>query len=237
MAHERERSPAELGREAVRSAWRTALTVYYANSPAWRLLKSGALLFLGFFLWAGSNVLRSYQAGWEWLTYPMAYGFLLVWYGPVHHAVVIPLALRWRRATGRLRTVGAHLPNGTLATFLVAVLVLGTFPAGPMVVDFSSHLAAGGADVDPDVHCVKSETAAGTDVHCHLSEGDSVHRLVVKSGGETVTTVEEPPWEFTVAASDLRTTMDSERFTIVLQGENGDTVRRYTRTLRMIEAD
>jgi hypothetical protein len=237
MATERERSPTQLGRDLLRSGWRTALTVYYANSPAWRLLKSGALLFLGFFAWAGSNILASYQAGWGWLTYPMAYGFLLIGYGPVHHAVVIPLALRWRRASGRLQTLGRHLPNGMLATFLAAVLVLGTFPAGPMVVDFSSALEDGGADIDPDMHCVKSETASGTQVHCHLSEGDGVHRLEVVSGGETIATVEQAPWEFTIPASDLATTMDSERFTVVLQDENGDTVRRYTRTLRMIASD
>lgn len=95
------RSPVQWTREAVANAWRSLKSVYYANTVSWRVLKSGALVFFGFFLWSSSNLLLSYRPGWTFLRYPMAYGFILIPYGPVHHFVVILLALRLRRRTGR----------------------------------------------------------------------------------------------------------------------------------------
>ena len=95
---------------ATRNAWLVVKTVYYANSVSWRALKSGGLLFFGFFLWAGSNVLRS-NTGWAVLDYTAAYGFIVLWYGPLHHVVVIPLALKWRRSAGLRQRVGRALPT------------------------------------------------------------------------------------------------------------------------------
>jgi len=224
-------SPSQFVRSGVASAWNALRTVYYANSVSWRILKAGALVFLGFFVWAGSNILHSVQPGWNFLTYPMAYGFLLILYGPIHHVVVIPLALRWRRASGVRQSIGKRMPNGGLALFLLAVLLLGTFPAGPMAIDFASALEESGVDVAPDMHCVKSE---GGTIHCHLSDSAGVDHVVVESGGTELVTDADPPFEFDIEESNVQTVLGERKFTVRLLDEDGGLVRRYTRRTAMI---
>jgi len=218
---------------AVVSAWSTVKTVYWANSPSWRVLKAGALVFLGFFVWAGSNILHSYNGSLDVLHYPMAYGFLLIGYGPVHHLVVIPLALKWRRSDGIRRTLGRRGPNAMLAVFLAAILVLGTFPAGAMTVDFQSQLGDGSADIDPELSCVKT-TGEDARVDCELESSDGVGRIVVETGGETVRTVEDPPYEFSLAEREVGEVMGDKQFTVRLEDEDGNFVRRYTRRLAVV---
>ena len=218
---------------AVSSAWSTVKTVYWANSPSWRVMKSGALVFLGFFVWAGSNILYSYNSSLDVLHYPMAYGFLLIGYGPVHHLVVIPLALKWRRSDGLKCTLGKRLPNGMLAVFLAALIVLGTFPVGAMTVDFQSQLGDGSADIDPELSCVKT-AGEETRVDCELEAVDGVGRIVVETDGETVRTVEDPPYEFTLSESELGEVVGEKQFTVRLEDEDGNFVRRYTRRLSVI---
>lgn len=228
-------SPGRVVRSVVRSGWNTLLTVYWANSASWRFLKAGALVFFGFFLWAASNVLLSYRPDWWLLRYVAAYGFVVTVYGPVHHLVVIPLALRWRRGEDVRRRVGRRLPNGMLTAFLAVVVVLGTFPVGPTTVDLASALDDSGVDVNPDLLCVKSGSGDGVSVHCHLTESEGIDRVVVESGGEVVATDEQPPFEFTVAGGDLVAVDDRKRFSVDLLDADGELLRRYTRTLAMIE--
>lgn len=218
----------------VRNAWSTLKTVYYADSPSWRVLKAGGLVFFGFFLWAGSNLLYAYNPELTFLRYPMAYGFVLIVYGPIHHVIVLPLSFRWQRASGSRRRVGRRLANAMLVVFVVAVVVLGTFPAGPMVVDFQGTLSDSGADISPDLLCTKSTTGNGTTVHCHLSEAEGVDRVVVRSGGNRVAVDEAPPFEFTVAGSELEAVTGEKQFTVVLQDAEGKMIRRYTRRLSMV---
>ncbi|WP_435116409.1 hypothetical protein [Halolamina sp. C58] len=221
--------------DLVGNAWSTLKTVYYANSVSWRVLKAGGLVFFGFFVWAGSNLVYSYNPSLGVLRYPMAYGFLLIVYGPIHHLVVLPLAFRWRRTPGLRQRVGKRLPNGMLVVFLAAVVVLGTFPAGPMVVDFQSALESSGADVSPDLLCTKSTTENGTAVHCHLSETDGVDRIEVRSGDSRLLVDEDPPYEFTIHEREIETVAGEKRFTVMLQSEDGTMVRRYTRRLALVD--
>jgi len=219
----------------VSSAWSTLKTVYWANSPSWRVLKAGALLFFGFFLWAGSNILHSYNTGLDLLYYPMAYGFVLIVYGPLHHLVVIPLAVKWRRSgDDTRRTLGRRGPTAMLTVFLVVVLVLGTLPAGAMTVDFGSGGGDGAADIDPELSCVKTTTGDAASVDCELEAVDGVGRIVVESGGETVRTVEDPPYAFTLDESEVGEVMGEEQFTARLEDEDGNFVRRYTRRLAVV---
>jgi len=230
-------SPTTHIRRTVRQTWNTVLTVYYANSLSWRALKAGALFFLGFFVWAGSNILYSYQPTWTFLQYPMAYGFLLIVYGPIHHIVVIPLALRWRRRSGTKQTVGKRLPNTMLTLFVVAILVLGTFPAGPMTIDFASALEESGADINPDLACVKHTGESGAEVHCHFTNAKGVSTVEVESGGTTIATDEDAPFEFTIAESDMETVVGEKQFRVILKDDDGNVLRRYTRRLSMIRED
>jgi uncharacterized membrane protein len=237
MARTEIQSPVEWTRDVVGESWRSLRTVYYANTVAWRFLKSGALIFFGFFLWASSNVLLSYHPSWTFLHYPMAYGFVLIAYGPIHHAVVIPFSMRLKRRADDWSKYGRHLPNAGLALFLVVVLVLGTFPAGAMTFDFESSLEGAGADIDPDLSCVKATNDSATRVHCHLSKSGGISSVAVESGGEEVLVVEDPPFAFTFDAAKVAEVVGQKQFQVVLRDENGATIRRYTRTLSMIEED
>lgn len=222
-------SPAALLRRVCRQAWRDALSVYYANTPIWRLLKSGALLFAGFFLWSGSNLLLSYQPSWWFLTYPMAYGFVLLLWGPLTHMVVVPAAIKGRRTAQRpaTRWLARHASKLNLSVFFAIVLVLGTAPVGPMTLDFAGAIGgAGGSDVNPNLEC----TTDGGAVHCHLSSSDGYGQVVVLSGGDAVARDEEAPYEFDVAAEDMAEGVNGPRITVELRTEDGETVRRYIRT-------
>ncbi|MFB6069244.1 MAG: hypothetical protein ABEJ90_04885 [Halobacterium sp.] len=218
------------------SAWSTLKTVYWANSRSWRFLKAGALLVFGFFLWAGSNVLHSYNDSMRLLYYPMAYGFVLIAYGPIHHLVVIPLAVKWRRSAGIRQRVGRRLPNAMLAVFLAAVVVLGTFPVGAMTIDFQASLGGGTAspDVSPELSCVKTPAGDGTRITCSFSSPEGVGKVVVESDGRQLATVTDPPYEFTIRERDLGEVTGEKQFTVVLLDEDGHLVRRYTRRLSIV---
>lgn len=227
---------AAVGR-AIAQAWHTLVTVYYANSRSWRAFKSGALVFFGFFLWSASNLLLSYQPTWGLLNYAMAYGFVLIPYGPFHHLGVIPVYVKLRRRGHRLSLGGhLHLPNLSLAVFVALVVLLGTFPGavGVMSFDFGSQLEAGGVDVNPDLACTKTTTGDEAIVHCHLTESTGIDAVAVESGGERVLVDEEPPYEFTVRERQLVEVVGERQFQVVLLDEDGNELRRYTRTLGMI---
>lgn len=226
-------SPLVYTRRALRNNWRSLKTVYYANSVSWRALKSGALVFFGFFLWASANLLLSYQPTWTWLNYPMAYGFLLVVYGPIHHVVVIPLALRLRKRTDDWSRVGRRLPNAMLVLFLLVVVVLGTSPIGAMTFSFAGG-GGGGADVNPVLTCTKSPDQ-GT-VHCHLTNAEGVDHVVVQSAGQRLAVDRSAPFEFTVETGEMAEIGGQKQFQVLMNDEDGNTLRRYTRTVSMIPA-
>lgn len=236
MSQETVGSPIEWTVDVIGSTWSTIKTVYWANSLSWRFLKSGALVFFGFFLWMGGNLILSYQSNWTWLYYAMAYGFVLVPYGPFHHAVIIPLAVRFRKQ-GR-PTLGKRLPNVSLAVFLTIVVVLGTFPAaaGPMVFDFGSALEdTTGTDINPDLLCTKSSSGGEQIVHCHLTTSEGIDHVDIQSGGERIEADREPPFDFTISSRNLTEVTGQKQFQVILRDSDGNMIRRYIRTLSMIE--
>lgn len=235
MSEESVRSPGAWIAGSLRDAWRTMRSIYYANSLSWRFLKSGALVFFGFFLWSASNLLLSYQPTWTWLHYTMSYGFLLILYGPVHHFLVIPLAVRWRRGGSDTQArIGRRLPTAGLALFLVAVVVLGTFPTAPVAFDFQSSLEGTSADINPDLLCTQSTSDGTTHVHCHLTESEGIDHVVVMSGGERITVDRQPPFDFDIRERQLTSVTGQKQFQVVLKDADGNTIRRYTRTLSMV---
>lgn len=224
-------SPSALVRRVLRQAWRDTLSVYYANTPIWRVLKSGALLFLGFFVWSGANLLLSFQPGWEWLTYPMAYGFVLLLWGPLTHFVIVPTVIRWRREAEHpaARWFGRHGSKANLVVFFAIVLVLGAFPVAPMTLDFAGAIGdagVGSPDVNPELECTTNDEV----VHCHLSDPEGYDHVVVLSDGEEVARATEPPYTFDVPIEDMEESVNGPRITVELRTEDGETVRRYIRT-------
>lgn len=224
-------SPLQWTRQVLVRSWRDLKSIYYANSTIWKLLKSAALLFFGFFLWTGSNLILSYQPEWNFLYYVMAYGFVLLLWGPLTHLVVVPFVIRMRRSGkgGLARFVARHGTKANLTTFLLIVLVLGTAPLGVMTFEFQLP-SGGGDDVNPRLDCTRS----GDTVHCHISDSRGIDRVVVTSGGETIEVIDEPPFDFDVDAGELNEDRGDKQFVVELQDENGDTLRRYSRRVEMI---
>lgn len=216
-------------------AWRGARSVYYANTPAWRWLKSGTLVFFGLFCWSSAGLLHSYRPGWDWLTYVMAYGFLLVAWGPFTHFVVVPAAIRLRRTAERpsVRTLAKHASKLNLTVFVVLVLVLGTTTPGAMVLDFRGALGSGdGGSVTAEIDC----TREGDLVRCQVTTEGDVDRVVVTSGGERLRTVEEPPYAFELHRDEVAEVAGTEQFVIELRDAEGNTLRRFVRTVPAREA-
>lgn len=226
-------SPLQWTLKVLRGAWNDLLSVYYANTVVWRLLKSAALLFFGLFLWTGTNLLLSYRPDWEFLYYVMAYGFALLLWGPLTHLVIVPLVIRIRRS-GRGGIARWFARNGSkvnLTTFLLIVLVLGTAPLGIMTFEFQVPAGGGGgSDVNPTLECTRS----GEVIHCHLTDARGIDHVVVSSGGETLQTIEEPPFDFDVNTNDLATVNGDEQFTVELKDAEGNTIRRYIRRAELV---
>ncbi|MDZ7688315.1 MAG: hypothetical protein U5J64_06255 [Halobacteriales archaeon] len=209
-----------------RQAWRDMLSIYYANTPIWKLLKSGALVLLGVFCWAGGNLFKSYLPGAIWLNYVIAYGALVIFYGPFTHLVIVPLAIRWRRrASGRLNKMAKKMSKINITVFVVLVLVVGTYPPGFMLLDFD--VSSGGTDVNPELECVERAEV----VECELTEAEGVAQVVVTSGGDELLVLEEPPYEFEVRKEDMVETVGQRRYVIELRDEDGGMLRRFSRSV------
>lgn len=211
-------------------AWRDLLSVYYANTPAWRWLKSGGLVLFGLALWSGANVLHSYVPEWNLLTYVMAYGFLVIAWGPLTHFLVVPGVVRLRRtADGDLgRWIARNGSKLNFGAFLMLVVVLGSLAPGIMMLEFSGALTdSGSGDVTADLIC----TTGDETVSCHLEDPNGFDHVVVRSGGEQLRRVDEPPYAFEVRRDELAETRNGAKLVVELKAEDGTTLRRFIRTV------
>jgi hypothetical protein len=212
-------------------AWRDVLSVYYANTPTWRWLKSGTLVFFGLFLWSGSGLLLSYRPDWTPLTYTMAYGFVLIVWGPLTHFLVVPGVIRLRRTAQHplVRKLARHGSKLNLSVFLVIVVVFGAVTPGVMMLDFAGALETGGATntISADVNC---DTAAEP-VSCTVEVDGEVASVVVTSGGETLRTFTAPPYSFELQREELTETDIGRQFVVELRDEDGNTLRRFVQTV------
>jgi hypothetical protein len=209
--------------------WRDLLSVYYANTPIWRWIKSGALVFLGLFLWTGANVLHSYRPDWGLLRYVMAYGFVLLAWGPLTHFVVVPLVIRFRRTAERpaVRTLTRHASKLNFSTFLLVVVVVGTLAPGVMLLEFSPGVDTGGSTVTADVTCDAGESV----VSCRVDVTGEVDHVAVTAGGDVIRTLDQPPYVFEVDRSELAETGVGHQFVVELRDTDGNTLRRFVQTV------
>lgn len=226
-------SPLEYTRKLLRSGWRDLLSIYYANTFIWRLLKSGALLFLGLFCWSGANLVLSYRADWGFLYLVMAYGFALLLWGPLTHFVIVPLIIRFRRTgqAGPTRLIARHGSKINLTVFFLVVIALAVIVPGVMTFEFEVPTGGGGSgDVNPDLQCTRS----GAIVHCHLTESEGIDHVVVLSGGRTIEVIEDPPFDFNVNVNELEITNGDRQFTVELRDASDTILRRYVRRVELI---
>ena len=224
-------TPVAYARRVLRSGWNDLLSIYYANTTPWKVLKVGALVALGLFCWSGANLLLSYRPDWWPLYYVLSYGFVLLVWGPLTHLVIVPTIIRLRRAGrgGPYRWLTRHGSKANLAVFLAIVLVLGTFPVGPMTFEFQVP-AGGGTDVDPQLQCTRS----GDVIHCHLADARGVDAVAVLTAGEEVVVLEEPPFDFDLRVDELAVVNGDRQFTVEIRDEDGTVLRRYIRRAELI---
>lgn len=211
----------------VQQFWRDLLSVYYANTPIWRWLKSGALLFFGIGLWAGGSAVHS-VTGWRPVLYVMAYGFLLIGWGPFTHMLLVPLTIRLRRnaQTNLGRVFSRNSGKINLSIFAVCVIVLATFAPGLMLLEFSpSTSGSSGPTVSGDLVC-----DSGPDtVSCEVVDPQGIDHVVVFSDEDRIERVEGPPFDFTVDNSDLTETRSGQQFIVEYRDADGNRLQRLVK--------
>lgn len=226
-------APSESTASLPRRLWRTIKSVYYASSPAWQFLKSGALFLFGLFCWSAANLLLSYEPSWHWPYFFMAYGFLLTPYGPFTHMVLVPHVIPWLRRRARdswLHVLGRHLTMTSLTLFFGAVLWMGLYPPSVMQMDFRATQSAGQVDVNPNLVCTSPNDPQAV-ITCHLEETSGVGAIAVESGGTHRLERTEPPYSFSLQGKDLVEVVGQHQFQVVVHDADGRPVRRFTRTV------
>jgi hypothetical protein len=201
-------------RDVLEQFWRDVLSIYYANTPTWRWLKSGALVFLGFFAWMSGAVLLSVEPAWGVLTYVMAYGFLLIAWGPLTHLVVVPLTIRLRRSAEHpaARWFSRNSGKVNLSIFFTLVIILGTVAPPIMMMEFSPSFADnGGEPFGGELVCEDGEAV----ITCQVNEPEGFDRIEITTGGETIRTVDGPPFEFELQRENIRDTRTGREFTVL----------------------
>lgn len=214
----------------LRQMWRDLLSVYYANTPVWRWLKSGALMFLGMFVWAGASVLLSIRPEWTFLYLVMAYGFLLILWGPLTHFAIVPTVLKLRRTAEHpvTRTIARHGGKINLTIFLTLVIVLAVWPPAIMLLEFEAALPGDGAGASGDLQCVGPEDDVVT---CEVHDAQNIDHVVVMVGGDVVAEAHEPPFRVEVRTDQLRETRTGYEFAVEYRDEDGNTLQRQIRTV------
>lgn len=207
------------------------VSVYYANTPTWRWLKSGALVFLGGFAWMSGAVLLSVRPEWGLLTYLMAYGFLLVFWGPLTHLVIVPLTIRLRRTASHpaTRWLSRNSAKVNLTIFVSLVILFGWLTPGIMMLEFSPTLGGGnGTNVSGDLVC---ETE-GEIVTCWVENPDGFDHITVEARGQLIAEAHDPPYEVQFERGDAAETRTGKEVVVTFRDEDGERVHRLVRPIR-----
>lgn len=123
-----------------------------------------------------------------------------------------------------------------LVVFVLVVVVAGTFPVGPMTVDFDSAIGCAEAtDVDVELVCTSETAGDTTQVHCELRDAEQVGRVVVLSAGEELVTDDDPLFEFTVDEADVEETRGRAELTVRFHDDPGELSRQYTGRLKSLD--
>lgn len=218
--------PIAMGQWVIRQAWADLKSIYYANTPIWRWLKSGALLFLGFCVWAGAAVVLSVRPDWTFLYLVMAYGFLLVFWGPLTHFGIVPLILRLRRGATHpvVRTLARHGGKINLSIFFVLVLVLAVYQPGFMLLEFAPGVGEPTERVQGSIEC--DDPVDGM-ISCEVTNPGGFDHVVVLSGDGVIAQADEEPYRVEFAVDDV----ESGRYLVQLRDADGNNLRTISRSV------
>lgn len=223
-------------RGPLRRLWLAYKALYYASTPAWQVLKSGALFMLGVFCWSTGNLLLSYEPSWSWIYYLMAYGFLLIPWGPVTHLLLVPHVtpfLRRRFKHPALRFVARHLSLVNFGIFAVHVVLFGLFPPSHLTFEFgATPTTQAVADMDPSLTCMRPADAAL--VSCRVDPADGIGSVQVESAGKQVSLLHHTPFSFELREDQVRTVVGRREFEVLVLAPDGSLIRSYTRSFDAI---
>ncbi|MDQ7040092.1 MAG: hypothetical protein Q9M35_04065 [Rhodothermus sp.] len=218
--------------------WRFIKSIYYASSPGWQLLKSGALFFFGFFCWAVGNLLHAYLPEVYWPHLLTVYGALLFWFGPLTHLVFVPRLIPWLRRQRQhrfLHWLGGHFTVTMFTLFFTMVAWLSLDPPDFMVLDVEGrlhHTAVVQATAEPaaqlpDLNCQRAEGQ----ITCLLTHvPDAVARVEVTSGTHRLLQLERPTVAFTLSEQELAEVLGQREFRVTLYDRQGRPLREFVRT-------
>lgn len=219
-------------RGPLRGLWLAYKALYYASTPAWQVLKSGALFILGIFCWSTGNLLLSYEPSWSWTYYLMAYGFLLIPWGPVTHLVLVPHVtpfLRRRLKRPVLRFAARHLSLMNFGIFVVHVVLFGLYPPSHLSFEFDATPDVQTvADIDPSLTCIRPADAVL--VSCRVEPAAGIGSVRVESAGKKIMTLEQLPFYFELREDQIRQVVGRKEFEVRVLGPDGDLIRSYTRS-------
>lgn len=216
--------------------WRFIKSIYYASTPSWQLLKSGALFFFGFFCWAIGNLLHSYLPGVYWPNLLIIYGALLFWFGPLTHLVFVPRLIPWlrrQRHNRMLHWLGGHFTVTMLTLFFSTVVLLSLDPPDFVVLDVRGRLhsttvqaAAEPAAQLPELNCRRT----GHQITCTLTHMPAtVTRIEVTSGVRRLLELDARTTTFTLAEQDLAEVLGQREFRVTLYDTQGRQLREFVR--------
>lgn len=207
-------------------AWKDLKSVYYANTLVWRWLKSGALVFLGFCVWAGAAVVLSVRPEWSILHLVMAYGFLLVFWGPLTHFLIVPLVIRLRRTATNphVRRIVRHGGKINLTIFFTIVVILAVIQPGFMLLEFSPLQDDPSPEVEGTLSC---EASTGDLYSCEITDGSGFDHAVMIADGDVIDRADDPPYRLEVRQSEVEATT----VRIQLRSQDESPLRTYVESL------
>lgn len=227
---------AKLHRQGQR-LWRFIKSLYYASTPSWQLLKSGALFFFGFFCWAVGNLLHAFLPGVYWPNLLIVYGALLFWFGPLTHLVLVPHVIPWLRRQRQhhvLYWLGGHFTVTMLTLFFATVGLLSVNPPDFMVMDVrgrSSNTTLQATTEPaaqlPELHCERKNLQ----ISCTLTHlPHTVTRIEVSSGPHRLLTISAQQPTFMLSESNLVEVLGAREFRVTLYDGHGQQLRAFVRT-------
>lgn len=221
--------------ELIERGWEILNTVYSYNSVPWRLLKAGALIVFGFFNFMAGNLLYSYKPDWNFLKFFMAYGSLLIVYGPIHHLVVIPGSLKLGRYSwARNLKIPQWGHVILLVTFFSAVVYFSVFPMNFMIFEIEAQGMMGATDIDPEVTCWRPKENSTT-IKCTVSHEPGIDYVDLQTRDKTVLTSDTVPHHFSVDESNIDEVVGQKTFSIIPRDKHGNILRRYVQQVDLLE--